>query len=219
MTASASSSKPENKPVIESKSVRRSSRQSKGRPKTKDVNADRRNPQKLKMKVKLKLPSEKVEKTKASREKPKPRSSTPKTSQTRKLKKASSTRSTSSLPSSSNPQHTKKAKKSQDDDLMCPTCDKTFLARSIYERHLKTYKHGIYSHDDHDLTPHIPNYLPHLGDRSLPHLNTVLQPKMEVGGREVNKYECHLCNKVFLRVKDLAKHREKSCSAWLSASM
>ena len=27
----------------------------------------------------------------------------------------------------------------------------------------------------------------------VPHLNAVLQPKMEVGGREVNKYECHLC--------------------------
>ena len=48
----------------------------------------------------------------------------------------------------------------------------------------------------------------------VPHLNAVLQPKMEVGGREVNKYECHLCQAVFLRVKDLAKHRERQCTAW-----
>ena len=49
---------------------------------------------------------------------------------------------------------------------------------------------------------------------NVPHLNAVLQPKMEVGGREVNKYECHLCQAVFLRVKDLAKHRERQCTAW-----
>ena len=51
--------------------------------------------------------------------------------------------------------------------------------------------------------------------KQLPHLNQITQPKIEVCGREVNKYECHLCKQVFLRVKDLAKHRERMmCSAY-----
>ena len=53
---------------------------------------------------------------------------------------------------------------------------------------------------------------------NVPHLNAVLQPKMDVGGFEVNKYECHLCNAVFVRVKDLAKHRERQCTAWSSVA-
>ena len=32
-----------------------------------------------------------------------------------------------------------------------------------------------------------------------PHMNVVLQPTIEVGGKEVAKYECHLCSQVFLR--------------------
>ena len=53
--------------------------------------------------------------------------------------------------------------------------------------------------------------------RQLPHFNQVLQPQIEVGGRTVNKYECHLCKQVFLRVKDLAKHRERPmCAAWIN---
>ena len=31
-----------------------------------------------------------------------------------------------------------------------------------------------------------------------PHMNAVLQPTIEVGGKEVAKYECHLCSQVFL---------------------
>ena len=51
--------------------------------------------------------------------------------------------------------------------------------------------------------------------KQLPHFNEITQPKIEVCGREVNKYECHLCKQVFLRVKDLAKHRERMmCAAF-----
>lgn len=51
--------------------------------------------------------------------------------------------------------------------------------------------------------------------QQLPHFNEITQPKIEVNGTEMNKYECHLCNKMFFRVKDLAKHRERMmCSAF-----
>jgi len=100
-------------------------------------------------------------------------------------------------------------------ELTCPTCDKTFPARSIFERHIKTYKHVRYEIYEQATPP--PSYIPSSkDDPQLPHLNPVLQPTIEVGGREVNKYECHLCNQVFLRVRDLAKHRERMmCTAWL----
>ncbi len=117
----------------------------------------------------------------------------------------------------------------QETDFTCPTCDKTFparlvsviltillrcvqpsLSRSIYDRHLKTSKHGVFEEVSKP-----PAYLPVAGAPPLPHFNQVLQPTMEVGGKMVNKYECHLCNKVFLRVRDLARHREKTCVAWM----
>lgn len=108
-----------------------------------------------------------------------------------------------------------------EDTLTCPTCDKVFMAKSILERHLKKSKHGVFEADKDVMAP--PPVISQALDkamaegRQLPHLNAVLQPKIEVGGREVNKYECHLCKQVFLRVKDLAKHRERMmCSAWLS---
>ncbi len=94
-----------------------------------------------------------------------------------------------------------------------------FGSRSIFERHLKTSKHGSYAASESGLsTPPLsapPNLLLPGSGPPLPHLNRVLQPTMELGGVTVNKYECHLCSKVFLRVKDLAKHREKACTAWM----
>ena len=109
----------------------------------------------------------------------------------------------------------KSSKRHTVQDLTCPTCDKTFPAKSIFERHIKTYKHGRYDIYEQATPP--PSYIPSSSDEpQLPHLNPVLQPTIEVGGREVNKYECHLCNQVFLRVRDLAKHRERMmCTAWL----
>lgn len=100
-------------------------------------------------------------------------------------------------------------------DLTCPTCDKVFLAKSIFERHLKTYKHGEFGGAAATVEgPQLSETQP--PRQVLPHLNQVLQPTMQLGGREVNKYECHLCNQVFLRVKDLAKHRAKMCTAWMN---
>ena len=120
-------------------------------------------------------------------------------------------------PSSSNPNK----RPTIEESLTCPTCDKVFVAKSILERHLKKSKHGMFL-EDKDVTAPPPIVSQALDKamaegRQLPHLNTVTQPKIEVGGREVNKYECHLCNQVFLRVKDLAKHRERMmCSALFS---
>ena len=106
-----------------------------------------------------------------------------------------------------------------EESLTCPTCDKIFMAKSILERHMLKSKHGLHAVDKDVMSP--PPIISQALDkammegRQLPHLNPVAQPKIEVGGRTVNKYECHLCNQVFLRVKDLAKHRERMmCSAF-----
>ena len=114
----------------------------------------------------------------------------------------------------------KKAKvETIEESLTCPTCDKIFMAKSILERHMLKSKHGLHAVDKDVMSP--PPIISQALDkammegRQLPHLNPVAQPKIEVGGRTVNKYECHLCNQVFLRVKDLAKHRERMmCSAF-----
>ena len=114
----------------------------------------------------------------------------------------------------------KKAKvETIEESLTCPTCDKIFMAKSILERHLLKSKHGLHAVDKDVMSP--PPIISQALDkamaegRQLPHLNPVAQPKIEVGGRTVNKYECHLCNQVFLRVKDLAKHRERMmCAAF-----
>jgi uncharacterized C2H2 Zn-finger protein len=100
-------------------------------------------------------------------------------------------------------------KQSLEDSLTCPICDRSFMAKSIFERHLKTSGHGQRQQQQQVSMP-----LPYATGRNAPHLNVVLQPTMEVGGRKVNKYECHLCQAVFVRVKDLAKHRERQCSAY-----
>ena len=51
---------------------------------------------------------------------------------------------------SSSPQ----VRQSADERLMCSTCDKVFVARSILERHLKTSGHG--GSDNWDLKPQAP---------------------------------------------------------------
>jgi len=106
-----------------------------------------------------------------------------------------------------------------EESLTCPTCDKIFMAKSILERHMLKSKHGLHAVDKDVMSP--PPIISQALDkammegRQLPHLNPVAQPKIEVGGRTVNKYECHLCKQVFLRVKDLAKHRERMmCAAY-----
>ena len=47
-------------------------------------------------------------------------------------------------------------------ELTCPTCDKTFPARSIFERHIKTYKHGRYEIYE-QATPLVPTKPPPVG--------------------------------------------------------
>lgn len=112
-------------------------------------------------------------------------------------------------------------KKTAEELLTCPTCDKIFVAKSILLRHLKTSKHGQFAADKDVTAP--PLIISQAIDKAkaegkqLPHFNPVVQPTIHVGGREVNKYECHLCKQVFLRVKDLAKHRERMmCAAWFN---
>lgn len=112
-----------------------------------------------------------------------------------------------------------KRKQSVEESLTCPTCDKLFIAKSILERHLKKSQHGMFEKDK-DLNSPPPMVSLALDKaraegQQLPHFNEITQPKIEVNGTEMNKYECHLCNKMFFRVKDLAKHRERMmCSAF-----
>ena len=111
-------------------------------------------------------------------------------------------------------------KQTNEEKMTCTTCGQNFISKSILARHLQKSKHGIFVEDKDVMSP--PPFVSLALDkakaegRQLPHLNSVTQPKIEVGGREVNKYECHLCKQVFLRVKDLAKHRERMmCSAYM----
>eukprot|EP00088_Acartia_fossae_P066729 TRINITY_DN8283_c1_g1_i7.p1 TRINITY_DN8283_c1_g1~~TRINITY_DN8283_c1_g1_i7.p1 ORF type:complete len:858 (+),score=240.34 TRINITY_DN8283_c1_g1_i7:52-2574(+) len=77
--------------------------------------------------------------------------------------------------------------------LMCSDCDKVFVAKTILERHQYTAKHGVYGTSS-DSGPGSPS-IQHVTERQV---------------------DCHLCGQVFLRVKDLVKHREKVCTAWLN---
>lgn len=152
----------------------------------------------------------------------------PRSSETRSPKKGQSKPSKRKAPANpvKSPKKAKQAlplnkKQTLEESLTCPTCDKLFMSKSILERHLLKSKHGIFTQDK-DLTAPHPMISQALDKamaegKQLPHMNQITQPKMEVGGREVNKYECHLCKQVFLRVKDLAKHRERMmCSAWFN---
>ena len=128
--------------------------------------------------------------------------------------------STSSSSFSSPSHHHNNKKQTIEEKMTCTTCGQNFISKSILARHLQKSKHGIFVEDKDVMSP--PPLISQALDkakaegRQLPHLNSVTQPKIEVGGREVNKYECHLCQQVFLRVKDLAKHRERMmCSAYM----
>ena len=123
-------------------------------------------------------------------------------------------------PSTSSSHYSSSKKQTIEEKMTCTTCGQNFISKSILARHLQKSKHGIFVEDKDVMSP--PPLISQALDkakaegRQLPHLNSVTQPKIEVGGREVNKYECHLCKQVFLRVKDLAKHRERMmCSAYM----
>jgi len=113
--------------------------------------------------------------------------------------------------------------------LECPDCGKSFVAKSIFERHLQSAKHGLYSINmswDSDAvgsprlglgspglasprTP-VPSLLP--GPAPGPHWT---ESPLSLTGSP-HRIECHLCGQSFVRVKDLAKHREKMCQAYHS---
>jgi len=82
--------------------------------------------------------------------------------------------------------------------LKCPDCDRVFVAKTIFDRHLYTAKHGVYSMYSSDSGP------------GSPHPTSSYQPKPKGG------VDCHLCGQKFIRVKDLAKHREKVCTAYMN---
>jgi len=85
-----------------------------------------------------------------------------------------------------------------ENNLQCPDCDRVFVAKTILERHLYTAKHGVYSLYSSDSGPGSPYQKAKL-------------PKQSINDRAV---DCHLCGQKFIRVKDLAKHREKLCTAY-----
>ena len=94
--------------------------------------------------------------------------------------------------------------------LECPDCSRVFVAKSIFERHLQSAKHGIYGQvntsldTDSSFSPSGP---------SAPHwTQSPLVPVTD--GGSPHKIECHLCNQTFMRVKDLVKHRDKMCQAY-----
>ena len=94
--------------------------------------------------------------------------------------------------------------------LECPDCERVFIAKSIFERHLQSAKHGMYaqvnsSYEAEFLSPSTP---------SVPHWTE--SPFQTESGSPQHKIECHLCGQTFVRVKDLAKHREKMCQAYHS---
>jgi len=117
--------------------------------------------------------------------------------------------SSSSSPRYPNNSPKKREKSSYYCDLTCPDCDRNFPAKSIFERHLQTAKHGEYSLYSSDSGSPV--------QKNSPSTSTHWSQQMiRVGDKEIPKIECHLCNSTFARVKDLAKHREKVCDAWLN---
>jgi len=108
--------------------------------------------------------------------------------------------------------------------LECPDCSKVFVAKSIFERHLQSAKHGHFAASASPASslasegyPQWPSgygsplagYKSPLGGYSSP---SPSPSSPSTPGS--SKIECHLCGQTFVRVKDLAKHREKVCSAY-----
>ena len=107
---------------------------------------------------------------------------------------------------------TPKVPKSSDyySTLECPDCSKVFVAKSIFERHLQSAKHG---HFGGLASPASEGYPQWPSAPLTPQPSPVLSPGAPSGGGSP-RIECHLCGQSFVRVKDLAKHREKVCSAY-----
>ena len=97
--------------------------------------------------------------------------------------------------------------------LECPDCERVFIAKSIFERHLQSAKHGIYgqcnSSQDSDTGGYLSPRTP-----TVPHWTESPLGLGQTDSGSPHKIECHLCNQSFVRVKDLAKHREKMCQAY-----
>jgi len=95
--------------------------------------------------------------------------------------------------------------------LECPDCSKSFVAKSIFERHLQSAKHGMYAHvspipdTDSSFSPPVP---------AGPHWTQLPLAPASEDGNPVPKIKCHLCNQTFMRVKDLEKHRDRMCPAY-----
>ena len=92
--------------------------------------------------------------------------------------------------------------------LECPDCERVFIAKSIFERHLQSAKHGMYAQVNSSYEALSPSTPP------VPHWTE--SPFQTEAGSPQHKIECHLCGQTFVRVKDLAKHREKMCQAYHS---
>jgi len=104
--------------------------------------------------------------------------------------------------------------------LECPDCSKVFVAKSIFERHLQSAKHGHFASISSPASEGYPQwpsgygsplagYKSPLGGYSSPSPNP---SSPSTPGN--SKIDCHLCGQTFVRVKDLVKHREKVCSAY-----
>jgi len=94
--------------------------------------------------------------------------------------------------------------------LECPDCGKVFIAKSIFERHLQSAKHGIYGSVISDTDPFSPT-------NSVADFWAASDSKLLAETDSHNaKIECHLCGQSFVRIRDLVKHREKICQAYHS---
>jgi uncharacterized C2H2 Zn-finger protein len=94
--------------------------------------------------------------------------------------------------------------------LECPDCDRVFIAKSIFERHLQSAKHGIYSMYSSESD----NFQSPLS--STAEFWAAADKQKALVEESPRKIECHLCGQNFVRVRDLAKHREKMCQAYHS---
>jgi len=90
--------------------------------------------------------------------------------------------------------------------LECPDCERVFIAKSIFERHLQSAKHGIYSMYSSSESEYFQS----------PNRFTASMAAAPAPDSPRDKIECHLCSQTFVRIRDLAKHREKMCQAYHS---